>query len=291
MKDTHYYHCATDGLKDDVLFPSVNAFISGMNRIAVCFIKAQKSFPVLIFAFCLMDNHVHFVLYGTKDNCRKFMKTYQALTEIWLTNHPEEGSPGKKWNIGVWLLPDRDALIEKIIYVLRNPMAAALPFTPNGYKWGSGTLLFNNDIALQYADKLEAFHGYRQRYMFNTREVLPQDWLVFKDGMIWPGCYTEYKRVEQLFRTAASFIYECNKKVEPKVNAEMKEDFVSLPDNEVSEKALALAQSLFGKSKISDLSVSQRTKVASLLKKQTETSVKQLARIVRLKYEDLKLLI
>lgn len=292
MNNSHYYHCATNGLKDDVLFPSVKSFIAGMNRIATCFVKSQKSFPVLIFAFCLMDNHVHFILYGTKENCLKFMTAYKTSTEIWFSRHPEEGSGGKKWDIGTWLIPDRNALIEKIIYVLRNPMAAALPFSPTGYRWSSGSLQFtDNSLVKKYAVRLDSMSLFEQRSVLNSHESLPQDWLVLPDGTIWPGCYTEYERVERLFRTAAAFTYELNKKVEPKVNSEMMEDFVSLPDQEVKEKALAVAQSLFGKNRIADLTVSQRRTLAAVLKKETETSVKQIARIVRMKYEDLKLLI
>lgn len=292
MNNSHYYHCATKGLNDDLLFPSVKGFIAGMNRVASCFVKAQRSSPVLIFAFCLMDNHVHFILYGTEENCRKFMISYKTMTEIWFKNNPDEGSGGKNWDMGFWLIPDKEALKEKIVYVLRNPMAAAMPYLPTNYRWSSASSLFTDKSFVKICTvELGTISIRHQRSLFCSHEKLPQDWLVYNDGMIWPGCYTECLRVENLFKTAASFTYELNKKVEAKVNEEMMDDFVSLPDNEIREKAIAFARSMYGKNRIADLNVRQRKDIASILKKETGTSSKQLARIVRLKHEDLKQLI
>jgi REP element-mobilizing transposase RayT len=73
--EKHFYHFATKGLEDDILFGSVEGFIAGMNRIALCLCRLGKEHLVIVICFCLMDNHVHFILYGTEEDCILFMET------------------------------------------------------------------------------------------------------------------------------------------------------------------------------------------------------------------------
>ena len=288
----HYFHCATKGLTDDVLFSSEKSFISGMNRIAVCYLMQKVKHPIVVLAFCLMDNHLHFILHGTYDSCNRFMELYKRLTEIWLENHPEEGSQGKEWDIGIWQIATREKLIEKVVYVLRNPMAAGQPYSPTSYRWSSGNLLFSDkSYPLKISTLVGSLSLSERRRRFNTRVLIPDEWRILPDDVIWPGCYTEYTRVERLFKGVKSFLFELNQKVEDNVNQEMDEEYISLPDSDIREKALTLASYLFNKERIADLTVLQRQVVGKELKKLTGTSTKQIARIVRIKYELLKELI
>lgn len=292
MTESHYYHYATKGLENDTLFGSVKAFIAGMNRIARCFLTALEEGPVIILAFCLMDNHVHFILYGTEENCDKFLSNYKRLTEIWLTKHPEEGCPGKKWEIGHWLLPDRESLIEKICYVLRNPSAAHLPFAPGGYRWSSANLLFSdNTLMLSIGKKASEFSRNKKRDMFGAKPVILDDWVIFPDGMIWPGCYVDYKRVEKLFPSAGKYLHELSRYCEDKVNLEMMAGNVSLPDGDVRDRAKEISQKIFGTEDMASLNLNARLMIAKELKLSMGASTKQIARIVRLGIEDLRRLI
>ena len=56
-----YFHICTDGRKLPWMFQDDDDFIAGINRIGLCYLKTG----VIIIAYVLMDNHVHFVLYGT----------------------------------------------------------------------------------------------------------------------------------------------------------------------------------------------------------------------------------
>ncbi len=292
MITKHYYHCATKGLKDGILFPGLNSFVAGMNRIGICLIQSIRgNYPIRILAFCLMDNHVHFILYGTEDDCYRFMTNYRKLTEMWFAFHPEEGQGKKKWDIGVWKISDQESLIEKIVYVFRNPTVAGLAVSPQGYLWSSAGLMFVDKTFLQKEyTPVSTISLSKKRRMFNTKTLIPDNWLVNESGLIWPGCYVEYDRAERLFKSAAAFNYEMNKKVEEKVNSEMLTDQISLPDNEMKGKAEALSAELF-QSKIKELNVSQRQNLARILKKETGASTKQLARIVGIRMETLKVLI
>lgn len=51
------------------------AFAEGMNDIPACALRTG----IKVYAFCLMDNHVHFILKGAYDACVDFIRQYKRL--------------------------------------------------------------------------------------------------------------------------------------------------------------------------------------------------------------------
>ena len=71
--EKRFYHLSTDGMSSDILFKSVKEFIAGMNRIGLC----SYLLGLQVFAFVLMDNHIHLVLYATYDECCAFFNKFK----------------------------------------------------------------------------------------------------------------------------------------------------------------------------------------------------------------------
>lgn len=288
MKDkAHYYHCATKGFEHSILFSDPREFIAAMNRIAICVARAGQEFPVVVIAFCLMDNHVHFILHGTRENCLKWMALFHRLTMVWQTKH-RTGSPVQEtWKYDAWLLSDKEDVKEKIAYVLRNPMAAGQAFLPTTYRWSSAGLVFSDDTTVS-GKPIGELSTYERRKLFETRVELPGDWILMPDGMIWPGSYTNYHQVERLFGQPASFLFALNQKVEPKVNEEMQRSSLSLPDQDVLRMALEEAGQRFGATEIEALDLSQRVVLCSTLVKRSGITIKQLGRVFHIPPGDMK---
>ena len=285
----HYYHCATKGFDHSILFSDVREFIAGMNRIGICLAMLRTDHPVIIIAFCLMDNHVHFILYGTRENCLRWMALYHRLTMIWQKKHRAGNPVDEVWEYDAWQIPDPEDLKEKVAYVLRNPTVARMGFVPGGYRWSSASLVFA-DTAGQKAGgrRMGTLSSYESRNLFQTRVVLPEDWIVQPDGIIWPGCYTDYRRVEKLFGHPQHYLFSLNQNVETSVNQQMYHESISLPDQDVRQIAKALSEQLFGEVEITSLDLSCRIQLCRNLKKQVGASLKQLARIVHLPLAELK---
>jgi len=261
-----------------------------MNRTALCLLSAHE---VLIIAFVLMDNHVHFILYGTEKDCMCFMALYKKYTGIYLAVN----KLGKLENFecGCWLITNKEKLIEKISYVLRNPLAAGMGILPTSYPWGSGTLMFAGTSA-DAAGLGNTFHtigatsAYARRKMFGTRLDIPENWLVNDEGMIWPGSYVEYRRAESSFGSIVNFMYELNKKNEDIVNQEMYGNKISLNDFEVMKILKAVSMDQNGIGDISVLSIEQRLDLIREMRRTHGTDIKQLGRLLHLKHNDLKLI-
>ena len=289
MNKPHFYHYATEGLKDDILFCSPVEFIAGLNRIALCLCRMGIEHSVQIICFCLMDNHIHFILYGLEEDCDLFMENYKQATELWLRHHGTENGPRKMWRIGHWLIPDKERLRATIAYIHRNPTAAGMAISPAGYRWSSASLLFSDTVWIQsFGKRVDSISINARKRLFHSKTDVPGEWIVLPDGLIWPGEYVNYKLMERQFSSVQDYQFCLNKRVEEDINQEMRLSSVSLPDAEVSARARLMAGKLFGEDRIKHLTVEQRVSLARILKKETGATAKQVARVVHLKLLELE---
>ncbi len=132
------YHCYTDGSCADVMFPDTDAKVYGMNVIPAL---AQKV-GVVVIAFVLMDNHVHFCLCGAEENCRRFMKLYVFAVANYLTKRLGHERNGRGFRYSVLAITTKGQLMKTIAYIFRNPLAAGFDRMPSEYLWSNASDCF-----------------------------------------------------------------------------------------------------------------------------------------------------
>lgn len=285
-KESHYFHCASKGLEDRLLFGSKEQFVAGMNRIGFCLL----SFPdLVVIAFVLMDNHIHIILHGTKEDCEGFMAKYKKLTAYYLANKTE--CRLDEFEYDCWLIPNKEKLTEKICYVLRNPLAAGMGIMPSSYYWGSGPLMFAGKFAEDAYGKcckIGATTEYYRRKVFGTKQEIPDDWLVNDDGMIWPGSYVNFHNAETAFASIQNYMYELNRKNEDVINQEMYGERISLIDDDVLKILKIASLENFGEPDITLLPAAQRLELIRIIRRSHNVNLKQLSRLLHISPIQLK---
>lgn len=284
-----YFHFCSKGFKSEILYNTKEEFIAGMNRIAVCLaICLNSGRPVVILAFCLMDNHFHFILWGEEEDCDYFAENYKKLTAMWVSNH--RGEPlSEPIEVGHWHIA-RDKVSEKISYVLRNPLAAGMRVSPQGYRWSSASLMFS-DFQPEPRVQLSSLSTVSIKRRCSTKVSLPGNWLIVGD-MVWPGSYVDFVSAEKAYRSVGSFLFELNNSnLDKETEEEMMADSFSLPDADIRIKAVQLAIDYFRKDKLSTCTPEERLKIARLLRKDLNCNSGQLARVLHLKKEDLQIMV
>ena len=282
MEKREFYHLFSEGFRTESLFDDKKAFIAGMNIIAVCWLKCD----VKILAFCLMDNHVHFILYGTLTECNRFIEKFIHRYGIWF--HYRYGHHKyESLKFDIKSLNDERYLLTSIAYALRNGIAAGYCFCAEDYPWSSAGLYF------RMPEKLESMtHGWKRiseiparklRSMLLTRTDLPCDWKITPDGYIWPGNYVDYDTVEKLYRSPKSFAFFMGQGKEDEINRSLGiHNNVVIPDMELKEKAVEICFKCFKTSNLRGIDAQKRIHIAKELRKQYGCSVKQIARTVHL---------
>lgn len=285
-----FFHWCSRGLTADLLFANEQEFIAGMNRIAVCYLYClKKGRPVRIVAFCLLNNHFHFVLYGSEEDTTMFMEHYKMLTLQRIRYHRQERLHSEI-ELGHWPAQDPGHAREKVVYTLRQTLEAGLRITPQGYPWCSARLMFNdNSYVLGTCRTMGELSQRTVQKTINSEIRPPFAWHVLGNGMIWPGDYTDLQIAEGMFMGVKDFMFSLNNgNVDKAVLAEMSPETPSLPDTEVRDKAESFARGLFGRKGISACTATERVRIAGFLHKELHCGYKQLARVVRMNEGDLR---
>ena len=282
-----YYHICSDGNYSSVLFHNSADFKAAMNRLALLALR----YRVTILAFVLMDNHFHIIVkVESKDDATFFGNAFKRLTGLYNVRKYGERASCRKLPVKMLPVWTADNLKSVICYTLKNPTKARIAMFYY-YPWGTGSLYFKYECAdsgcpAMPANQVKDLNQSQYRTMFQTRMAAPPSWLI-RDGIILPENYVPVKQVEALFKTTRSFMYYLSMNNDAEIEREMEEwNEIRLPDPELRTARNELIGKMFGKMRLNDLSAPQRLTLARALRKKYFCSKKQLARIVRLPFDE-----
>ncbi len=281
------YHVCTNGLAQNKWFRDEEDFIAGMNNIPACGMSAG----VRVYCFCLMSNHVHFILEGSQERCSLFIREYKRRQSRLLTVKYRKPDPLADGEICIKSLDTFDYIKSAIAYVVRNPTAAGLPVTPEGYPWSSAAVYFSQQCIPAGARRFAEIPITRRAMILKSKMAFPDDYLIDSKGMILPQCYVEYKSVENIYGNPKQWMYYLSSTQDLKL--ELETGIISKTghsDIELSASLDALSEEKFKGRRFQDLKLEDRYLIAKELKKRYGAGVRQLARITSLNPELLKAL-
>ena len=287
------WHFSTDGKAVDVMFEDDDDFIAGMNRIYII----VRGFNVIILTFSLMDTHVHFVLYVEFEECNRFMHEYVRRTSQHISK--THGERHKLDNVPIDYQPvTDDAYLKTVIcYTVKNAPVGGLPFTAWDYPWSSGSLYFRRpglwsspawiDADYSFGNK-EGLGLHKGRKLLRTRNI-PHEDVPMIGQIVFPGVYVAYEIVERLFKTCKSFNYFFCKTKEDDVDARGGTiSHLTMPIQEMRQHKNELCHEMFGVETVRTLDMRQRLMLARALRSRFNGSLKQIARMTGLVYEEVK---
>ena len=127
----------------------------------------------------------------------------------------------------------------------------------------------------------------KRRRLFNTKKLDSKN--VFLIGnLIFPGEYVPYGLVERIFKTHRSFLFFMNiAKEEDVESVERIISMMTIPIQELRQHRDDMCQELFGTSSIRILDMTQRVRLAKGLREKYNCSLKQIARVCCVAYDEL----
>lgn len=275
-----YYHVCTDGNALAWMFKDTEDFIAGVNRIGICAFETC----IQIIAFILMDNHVHFVLYGTLPKCKEFITRYKTLTGKWISSKYQLKEYLKHLPSEFILIESEEQLLDTIAYIDRNSIVAGGRYLPSEYPWGSARYMFR-ERRIPCGRHISEMSKKEVHESLNTWSTLPEDWMVDDQGMLIPErCFINIDFIEGLFRSPTRYLYHLSRKLEGKI--EMQQGIRAFtPDKELRPVTEELAKKLFGKSKVKDLDFNSKILLARKLRYDYASTPKQISRMLSMDSE------
>ena len=281
IKIKNCWHFSTDGNAVDAMFENDEDFIAGMNRIFV----VVKGYNVVILAFSLMDTHLHFILYGTFEECNRFMHEYVRLTSWYISREHHERNKLDGVPISHQPVEDDFYLKTVICYTVKNAPVGGILFNALDYPWSSGPLyLMEMDQAIGYE---------RRKGILRTNNVsITHSTVPMIGPIVFPGEYVAYEIVERIFKTCKSFNYFlCITREEDVDSRGGSISLLSIPMQEMRQHKNEVCQELFGAQSIKGLNMAQRLRLARTLRSRYNSSIKQIVRLCGLVYDEVKDLI
>lgn len=283
--DYGFFHLCTNGTVLPWMFKDNEDFIYGINRIGICCLLADIS----VLAFTLMDNHVHFLLYGKRKECRKFINKYKLLTGKWISHKYQIPKFLKRLPVSIIRLKTEEDILETAAYIDRNAIMGGFIGMPSEYQWGSCRFMFKaTETKSVKWNIIKDFTENELRGILKTRVNLPEDWTFDNDGMLDPLCFTDIKKIETLFKSPNKYLYYLVKKIEGKINQTLDQDRPFVSDKDLRDISSRIAEQMFGTKDVRVLSVKSRLALARKLKQDFASSAKQLSRILHLEASILK---
>ena len=280
---TGYFHICTDGRKLPWMFQDDDDFISGINRIGLCYLKTG----VIIIAYVLMDNHVHFVLYGTMLQCKQFINTYKRLTGIWILNKYGIGDYLRLLPTEIIRIENEGSLLNTIAYLDRNPLMAGYKYMHGEYPWGSSRYAFKDISTLTLSKDgfkpISTLSRRRQRELLNSKVLFPDEWLINESGMIHPLSFLNINKLEACYKSPLRYSYFLAKKLEGIVEQELEHSRkLFIPDKDLRPIVAEIVRSNFGNKTLQQLDVNERLFIAKKLRHNYASTIKQISRMIHL---------
>lgn len=259
-----------------MIFRDRSGYIAGMNAIPVYVL----SYNVRMLSFCLMNNHVHFIICGQEDNCMKFIRHYRKRLAVIAGSGRDDV---RMAGICIKRIDDADYLMRAIGYVLRNPVNAGWKIMPMHYEWCSAGLYFRGYHGAFPVGRTVSSLNYRERRrLLGSHVELPEHYTMSPEGMIYPECYVDIGAVERLFLNPGRLLYRLSRNDDVGLELEMTSDVlrkVQYRDEELAGSVLSICREEFRCASIQNLTVEQRYILAGMLRKRYGTGFRQTARL------------
>jgi len=280
MKD--YYLLTTDHLENCLWFRDDSDFKVAMNYVAI---QVALCPEVNLLSFILMSNHVHFVLYGTKDDVICFITLFKRRYSAYYRKKHNVKEFLRRNNVDVKPLSIMDESLERAIaYVQMNCVAANVCSHPSQYPWGTGNIFFSR-TPISGTRLGDMSTRARRRLLNSNCENLPEYWIIGEDGFIKPQSYVDIKDVEFIFRTPKRLNYFLNSSSKAKKRLQTVED--NLPafrDQSIMGTLPDLCRSLFHKHSIEELQEDEQIELLRQIRFRFSADANQIARVCGISY-------
>ena len=132
ISETGYYHLIIRGNGKQIIFEERADYIHFLHNLK----QYSSENKITINAFCLMENHVHLLIYDKEHNQSLFMKRLAGNYALWFNKKYDRAGHLFQGRYTCRMIESDDALCSVFRYILNNPLKAGI-CPPAEYQWSS----------------------------------------------------------------------------------------------------------------------------------------------------------
>ena len=274
------WHLCTDGESQCLIYRDTEEMKQGMNLVGLSVCKFLNT--VSLFTFTLMNNHMHFIIQGKREEVDTFFTYYHRnLRRILIRQGRISDIPKPKYTL--LQITTESQLMNTIAYVNRNGYVINPNVTQFSYEWGANRYFFNTTQTYEEKKLLCKMHKREKIKFFHTHDIdFPSNWYL-TNGYISPLCYCKIAECEMLFRNAHHYCWLITRNVESfKEIAEKVGDKIFYTDEELYTATLQFCNKNFKNIKITTLDKNEKIQTAKHLRFNFNANNRQISRMLKL---------
>ena len=268
------YMISMDHLERQLLFRSEKDYVYGVNTLAIGTLK----FKIFLLCYVLMDNHLHILVKGRYSDCLAYYRWVAHRLAMMLAK--EYGVRGliKQDAADVQAVPDTQALLNEVAYLLRNSYKARIE-SPFCYRWTPAEVYFNTFRDLIKGKRVSGSE--EAKAILGTHMDIPHNW-EHHQGMILNKCFVDYRFVERAVGSGIA-LFDRLRKYDLESSMALSHGFeerISFTDSEMQEKILAICRKELHVDSHHQLSRKDLLFLARTLARRFSCPQKQIARLL-----------
>ena len=271
---TVYHICTPEN--HPIIFNTPTAMQIGMTITAIC----ARKFPSLKFiTFELMNNHMHTAAAGPENI---LMDYFTCLTVALCRSIPELEGQLTSLKFSFHEINSLENLRNVIAYINRNGAMVDSSCSPFSYLWGANRFFFNPEAQVRHAMQKTRLTLRECRNITRSRKFDDIADVYMVDGYASPMSFCDIGLGEKLFRSARHYFHKVSRHIESYDQiARLIGENVYYTDEDLFSAACALTKKIYNTPHPSQLTSSQKLKLAQTLHHDYNAGIKQLQRMLK----------
>lgn len=270
------YHLNTSE-NNPIVFTNETELKYGTSLLGLC----AKSIPTIrILTFQLMNNHIHILATGSREDLLSMFARFKRMLERYLNANGRFGvlssfSPFLQQIMDLPHLRNTIAYINRNAYIV-NP--SALPFS---YPWGANRFFFNPEAKTRHRESGKRMSQVVRQELTHSRMFDYVEGLYMVDGYVSPMSFCDVVYAESFFASARQYFICISKSVEShKDIAKSIGESIFYTDSDLYNIALAIAKEKYNCASIRTMSVVSKIELAQALHYDYNATARQVQRML-----------
>jgi REP element-mobilizing transposase RayT len=133
VSSTGIYHIILRSVNQHIIFEEDSDYQKFLFVLSDC----VKKYDVQIYAYCLMDNHIHLLLQSTPDGLSGFFQSLGTRFVRWYNSKYSRSGHLFQDRFYSVAIENDNAFLSALVYIHDNPVKASIIRYPSEYRWSS----------------------------------------------------------------------------------------------------------------------------------------------------------
>ena len=203
MSSTGIYHIILRSVNQHIIFEDDSDYQKFLFVLSDC----VKKYDIQIYAYCLMDNHVHLLIHSNPDHLSGFFQSLGTRFVRWYNNKYSRSGHLFQERFHSVAIENERSFLSALLYIHNNPVNANICRYPSEYRWssfntyhGAKSTFVNVSYACEIAGSKEAL------LRFFAAEKISSDNELFKNDHREASHFLTDERALRIFKETTNLL-------------------------------------------------------------------------------------